>query len=67
MSLKSLSIALASGASALALAGGALAAPADSAYHAPRNAFGQPDLQGNWTNATITPSNARRSTAIAWR
>jgi len=24
-------------------------------YTAPRTAFGQPDLQGNWTNATITP------------
>jgi hypothetical protein len=55
MSLKTLSIALATGASALALASSALAAPAAGAYHAPRNAFGQPDLQGNWTNATITP------------
>ena len=25
------------------------------AYHAPRTAYGQPDLQGNWTTATITP------------
>jgi len=24
-------------------------------YKAPRNAWGQPDLAGNWTNATITP------------
>jgi hypothetical protein len=32
----------------------AAAAPAP-VYHAPKNAFGQPDLQGNWTNATITP------------
>jgi hypothetical protein len=32
----------------------ALGAPSQ-AYHAPKNAFGQPDLQGNWTNATITP------------
>ena len=24
-------------------------------YKAPRNAYGQPDLQGVWTNATITP------------
>ena len=23
-------------------------------YHAPRNAFGQPDLQGVWTNASLT-------------
>jgi hypothetical protein len=26
-----------------------------SAYHAPKNGWGQPDLQGNWTTATITP------------
>ncbi|HEY0435316.1 MAG TPA: hypothetical protein VGC92_01665 [Phenylobacterium sp.] len=25
------------------------------AYHPPKNAWGQPDLQGNWTTATITP------------
>jgi len=24
-------------------------------YRAPRTEFGQPDLQGNWTNATMTP------------
>ncbi|HEV2530561.1 hypothetical protein [Phenylobacterium sp.] len=24
------------------------------AYHAPKNAFGQPDLEGVWTNATLT-------------
>lgn len=24
-------------------------------YHAPKNGWGQPDLQGNWTTATITP------------
>ncbi|HEY0436477.1 MAG TPA: hypothetical protein VGC92_07555 [Phenylobacterium sp.] len=41
----------------LALAIGTLPALAAAApaYHAPRNAWGQPDLQGNWTNATITP------------
>ena len=33
------------------LAGSALAQP----YHAPRTAYGQPDLQGTWTTATITP------------
>ncbi|HEY8574302.1 hypothetical protein [Phenylobacterium sp.] len=33
----------------------AQSAPAASSYKAPRNAFGQPDLQGVWTNATITP------------
>ncbi len=32
----------------------AVAAPANS-YKAPRTAYGQPDLQGNWTTATITP------------
>jgi hypothetical protein len=32
---------------------GAFQAPA--AYHAPRNPWGQPDLEGVWTNATITP------------
>ncbi len=52
-------VAWAVGASALALAAAgpmsaAWAAPA-APYHAPKNAFGQPDLQGNWTNATITP------------
>jgi len=42
---------------ALACALAALAAPAaaQKAYKAPRNAAGQPDLQGTWTNATITP------------
>jgi hypothetical protein len=38
------------------LAGPALAqTKAPAAYHAPRNGWGQPDLQGNWTTATITP------------
>jgi hypothetical protein len=42
---------------ALAAAPAALAQaqPQAGAYHAPRTAYGQPDLQGNWTNATITP------------
>jgi hypothetical protein len=40
----------------LALCASALAsAAAAQAYKAPRNAFGQPDLQGVWSNATITP------------
>jgi hypothetical protein len=38
---------------AVLAAGPALAQP--GAYHAPRTAYGQPDLQGVWTNATITP------------
>ncbi|THD74396.1 MAG: hypothetical protein E7812_18930 [Phenylobacterium sp.] len=35
----------------------AAAAPAksDAAFVAPRTAFGQPDLSGDWTNATLTP------------
>jgi hypothetical protein len=40
--------------SAFALGHAAFAAPA-APYHAPRTPDGQPDLQGNWTNATITP------------
>lgn len=34
----------------------ALAAPADAGgpYRTPRTAFGQPDLQGQWTNASLT-------------
>src|SRR3954470_19702457 len=44
------------GVAAAALATSALAAPpAAGAWKAPRNAFGQPDLSGVWTNATITP------------
>jgi hypothetical protein len=39
------------GVAAAALATSALAA---EAWKAPRNAFGQPDLSGVWTNATIT-------------
>jgi hypothetical protein len=37
-------------------AAGVLAAPTRSApaYVAPTNGFGQPDLQGTWTNATLT-------------
>ena len=30
------------------------AAPAAAAYKAPLNAYGQPDLEGTWTNATLT-------------
>ena len=33
---------------------GAAAAPASGAYKAPMNANGQPDLEGTWTNATLT-------------
>ncbi|MEO7205667.1 MAG: hypothetical protein ABI145_02505 [Steroidobacteraceae bacterium] len=30
------------------------AAPTSAAYKAPMNAYGQPDLEGTWTNATLT-------------
>lgn len=33
----------------------AKAAPKAAAWKAPRNDFGQPDLSGNWSNATLTP------------
>jgi hypothetical protein len=33
----------------------AQAKPAASAYASPRNSFGQPDLGGFWSNATLTP------------
>jgi len=56
MKLQDITVALATTALvSLGAACAAQAAPAQAAYHAPRNAFGQPDLQGNWTNATITP------------
>ena len=32
------------------------AKPSAQAYKAPRNAFGQPDFGGAWSNATITPT-----------
>src|SRR5277367_749922 len=32
----------------------ASAAPAGGAYKAPLNAYGQPDFEGTWTNATLT-------------
>jgi len=42
-------------ASLIALCATAAQAQPKAAYHAPKNAWGQPDLQGNWTTATITP------------
>jgi hypothetical protein len=33
---------------------GAAGAPASGAYKAPMNVYGQPDLEGTWTNATLT-------------
>jgi len=41
---------------ALFAGGAAVAAPmATSNYFAPETSFGQPDLQGTWSNATLTP------------
>src|SRR5687768_4162950 len=40
---------------AAALLAAPLAASAQTASKVPRNALGQPDLEGNWTNATQTP------------
>ena len=48
--MKTLRRALALVLTAMLAAGSALAAD----YHAPRNGFGQPDLQGAWTNASLT-------------
>src|ERR1700689_1917343 len=39
-------------AASAALAAGA--SPAAGAYKAPLNAYGQPDFEGTWTNATLT-------------
>ncbi|MBL8774213.1 MAG: hypothetical protein JNK30_22685 [Phenylobacterium sp.] len=41
-------------AAALLAAAPAAAASADAVWKAPRNAFGQPDLEGVWTNASLT-------------
>jgi hypothetical protein len=47
---------------AATLAGSTSAAPA---YHAPRTSFGDPDLQGLWTNASITTlERARGATSL---
>ncbi|HXA38219.1 MAG TPA: squalene/phytoene synthase family protein, partial [Phenylobacterium sp.] len=40
---------------ALALAAPTAFAQTPAPYHAPRTSFGQPDLQGTYTTATITP------------
>lgn len=34
-------------------------AKAEAAWKTPRNAFGQPDLSGFWSNATLTPMTRR--------
>lgn len=52
-------LALMSAAPAAAQAKGEAKAAAKSSYKAPRNAFGQPDLAGFWTNNTMTPMTRR--------
>ena len=43
------------GAVAVCLLIGGAAQAGPPAYHAPKTTFGQPDLEGFWTNATLTP------------
>jgi hypothetical protein len=38
----------------------------DPDYEPPRNAFGQPDLQGNWTNVTLTPFQRARDRELVY-
>jgi hypothetical protein len=49
------SLLVAAALAALAALPAAAQPPKAAAWHAPKNALGQPDLQGIWTNATITP------------
>jgi len=46
---------LAFGAAVCALAAPALASAAEAPFKAPQTAYGAPDIQGNWTNASLTP------------
>src|SRR5947209_2264708 len=48
--MRRMKVSIVAGALALGMGGAALAAD----YHAPRTAFGQPDRQGVWTNASLT-------------
>jgi hypothetical protein len=41
-------------ASSFSVAFGAAVSPASGGYKAPMNSYGQPDLEGTWTNATLT-------------
>ncbi|THD51094.1 hypothetical protein [Phenylobacterium sp.] len=49
------SLVLLAGAALAILPQSIAAQPAATPYHAPRAVDGQPDLQGTWTNATLTP------------
>jgi len=39
---------------AIAVASATATSPAAGAYKAPLNSYGQPDLEGTWTNASLT-------------
>jgi hypothetical protein len=54
MEIRALAVALAA-VSLTATAAGPAVSQTKSTYKAPRTAHGHPDLQGTWTNATITP------------
>ena len=41
-------------------------ARADGQWVMPRTTDGRPDLQGNWTNATITPIQRRRDQSAVY-
>ncbi|HEY8004948.1 MAG TPA: hypothetical protein VIE16_12010, partial [Phenylobacterium sp.] len=43
-------------AACLTIAPAAATAAGPAAYQAPRTAFGQPDIGGYWSNATLTPT-----------
>src|SRR3954463_5983199 len=67
MTIRTLMLGAAAAAMAMLAGVPASAAPsaATAAWKAPRNAFGQPDLSGVWTNATIT--TLERAPAFAER
>jgi hypothetical protein len=50
---------LLAGVAAAPLTAAAEPAKAAKAYKVPKNAFGQPDISGYWTNATLTPLTRR--------
>jgi hypothetical protein len=53
MNIQKFTLLMAGAAMSLLAASSALAAPS-GAYKVPLNAYGQPDLEGTWTNATLT-------------
>jgi hypothetical protein len=53
--MKLSALGLIAGAALAVLTGSAAAQPKPAPYHAPRALDGQPDLQGAWTNASLTP------------